>query len=326
MRLLEQPVERVVHDVASRLLDKAAAAGRRLNRTDDHEALHDFRVALRRLRAWLKAYGPRLKIGEKLYAALGDIMHTTNGARDAEVGLAWLNTQRGTFSADQLVGLNWFAAQLDQERRHAHHVIATHVPAQWQQQEGRLRKRLAKVAAHHGHQSAFGPVAGTQVLEHLEKLVARIEGVNALTDLASAHRARIAAKHLRYLLEPLRGEAAQAADIVAGLTDLQDRLGALHDASVMLDRLIDATETAAMEDARYHLSQVLRSGFEEQCLPAMTHQDARPGLLFLTYRAKQHETMLFEEVIERLHAPQTTGLLDRARALGESLFSVSYGR
>lgn len=305
-------------------MNKATAAARRLGQPGDHEALHDFRVALRRLRTWLKAYGRHLKIGEKLQAPLGDIMHTTNGARDAEVGLAWLNSQRSTLDEDQRVGLNWFAAQLDEERRHAYHVIVSHVPGQWLQQEGRLHKRLAKATDQAAHRETFGYVAGTQILEHVSQLAARMDGVNALTDLASAHRARISAKHLRYLLEPLCREVAQAQDIVARLTDLQDWLGALHDASVMLDRLIDATETAAMEDARYLLSQVLRAGFEEGCLPAMSHQDARPGLLVLTYRAKHRETLLFEQILERLHAPDTIGLLNQACALGETLISAPY--
>lgn len=323
-RLLDRPAERVVHDVASRLLDKAAAAGRRLERADDHEALHDFRVALRRLRTWLKAYGARLKVGDKLQAPLADIMHTTNGARDAEVGLAWLNSQRRTFNEDQLVGLNWFAAQLEQERRHAYHVIVTHVPGQWLQQASRLRKRLDKAADLPSHEAAFAPVAGAQIVEYAEQLAARVADVNTLTDLPSAHKARISAKHLRYLLEPLRHEAPDAEGLVAELADLQDQLGALHDAGVMLDRLIDATETAAMEDARYLLAQVLRDGFEERCLPMMSHQDARPGLLLLTYRAKHHETLLFEEILERLHATATVRLFDRARTLGESLLSASF--
>lgn len=323
-RLLAQPAERVVHDVAAKFMDKATAAARRLDNPGDQEALHDFRVGLRRLRTWLKAYGPRLKISDKLQSPLGDIMHTTNGARDAEVGLAWLNTQRGTFDEDQLVGLNWFAAQLDEERRHAYQVIVSQVPDQWRQHEGRLRKRLAKLVAHSVHEGVFGPVAGGRIVEYADEMAGRVQEVNALTDLASAHRARISAKHLRYLLEPLCLEAPQAEDIVAGLTELQDRLGALHDAGVMLDRLIDATETAAMADARYLLAQVLRDGFQEQCLPLMAHQDARPGLLLLTHRAKHHETSLFEEILEDLHTPRAMGLMEQARALGESLMAAPF--
>src|SRR3970040_32067 len=59
--LLLQPVEQAVCRIALTHLDAARAAHERLKGASDTDALHDFRVALRRLRSVLRAYRPWLK-------------------------------------------------------------------------------------------------------------------------------------------------------------------------------------------------------------------------------------------------------------------------
>ena len=59
--LLLQPVGQAVCRIALTHLDAARAAHERLKDASDTEALHDFRVALRRLRSVLRAYRPWLK-------------------------------------------------------------------------------------------------------------------------------------------------------------------------------------------------------------------------------------------------------------------------
>ena len=60
--------------------------------------------------------------------------------------------------------------------------------------------------------------------------LARIEDAD---DEKEAHEARISAKRLRYLLEPLLDELPAAAPLVKRLKALQDMLGELHDAHVL---------------------------------------------------------------------------------------------
>ena len=54
--LLDRPAEEAVRRIALRELDRAERAREALVRGDDPEALHDFRVAIRRLRSHLRAY------------------------------------------------------------------------------------------------------------------------------------------------------------------------------------------------------------------------------------------------------------------------------
>src|SRR3989441_7903639 len=53
--LLAAPAPRAAHRIALSLLDAATAARERLPDAGDAEALHDFRVAMRRLRSTLRA-------------------------------------------------------------------------------------------------------------------------------------------------------------------------------------------------------------------------------------------------------------------------------
>jgi len=64
---LDQPVERASRIVALDLLRGVDATRLRLIDPTDIEALHDFRVALRRLRSWVRAFRPYLSssVGKK---------------------------------------------------------------------------------------------------------------------------------------------------------------------------------------------------------------------------------------------------------------------
>src|SRR6185295_4211207 len=91
-QLLRQPVERAARDVAMRLLEQADEERRRLGQKDDPEALHDFRVALRRLRSWLKTFKEPLRgsVAGSHRDVLRAVAHATNTGRDAEVHVEWL--------------------------------------------------------------------------------------------------------------------------------------------------------------------------------------------------------------------------------------------
>ncbi|MBI2537627.1 MAG: CHAD domain-containing protein [Gemmatimonadetes bacterium] len=56
--LLDLPAERGARLIARELLRRARSLSQRLGDAGDPGALHDFRVALRRLRSWTRAYRP----------------------------------------------------------------------------------------------------------------------------------------------------------------------------------------------------------------------------------------------------------------------------
>src|SRR5258708_18455205 len=92
-QLLDAPVRHSSRAVARALLAVVVAERARL--PDGPNALHDFRVALRRLRSWQRAFRPWLRdTGRgRTRRALATLADASNDARDAEVGLEWLDVQ-----------------------------------------------------------------------------------------------------------------------------------------------------------------------------------------------------------------------------------------
>src|SRR6267143_2102715 len=88
----------------------------RLRNADDTDALHDFRVAMRRLRSTLRAYQPQLArlVPAKLRRRLRDLARATGEARDVEVQISWLEHQRKELPPARRAGVPWLLARLTQ--------------------------------------------------------------------------------------------------------------------------------------------------------------------------------------------------------------------
>ena len=104
--------------IASELLVEAGAAAGRLAEDASEEALHDFRVAVRRLRTWLRAFKRELSpaVTRRTRRALRSIVRTTNLGRDSAVQLEWLRDRRHRFTIAEREGVDWLAAQLERKR------------------------------------------------------------------------------------------------------------------------------------------------------------------------------------------------------------------
>jgi CHAD domain-containing protein len=121
-RLLNLSVAIAARRIALQYLAAALTARRRLRDATDEDALHDFRVALRRLRSTLRAYRPWINarvVPRKLRKRLRRLARTTNAARDAEVALAWVRTQR-RLSLHARPGVQRFMQELDLQRERAY--------------------------------------------------------------------------------------------------------------------------------------------------------------------------------------------------------------
>jgi CHAD domain-containing protein len=93
--LLDRPAAEAARLLALRLLDDAASARLRLGRPDDPEALHDFRVAIRRLRSSIRAWRDVLDnaVSPRVLRRLRRLARATSESRDLEVHLAWVAAQ-----------------------------------------------------------------------------------------------------------------------------------------------------------------------------------------------------------------------------------------
>jgi len=112
--LLFRSDEEAARRLALKCVAAARTAERRLDDPSDREALHDFRVSIRRLRSLLRAYRPQLDaaVRPKDRKRLRAIQQATGGGREAEVALEWLTKQHGDLAPEHLAGLNWLSAIL----------------------------------------------------------------------------------------------------------------------------------------------------------------------------------------------------------------------
>ncbi|HUQ80121.1 MAG TPA: CHAD domain-containing protein [Gemmatimonadaceae bacterium] len=239
---LRESTHRVVRLVALEHLADATAARERLAKGSDDEALHDFRVALRRLRSWERAFRPYIRddVGKKLRRRLGNLAQDTGASRDLEVHLAWLRDQRRSVGRRQRAGVAWLLETLTEQKESADAVLESDVDDRFNRLRDRLERRLSSYRERlqvraDGHASPPAPFASAlapRVRDAGAVLHAQLEAIRSLRDDDQCHDARIAAKRLRYLLEPIGRLVPGADELVTQLKGLQDVLGDLHDAQV----------------------------------------------------------------------------------------------
>ncbi len=240
--LLAAPAPRAARLIARQRLDEVLAAAAALD-AGGPDALHDLRVAIRRLRSWLAAYEAVLDdtVSRKSTRELRRLARETNEARDAEVHLAWLRAVDG-LGAEHAAPRDALLAEWEGEQAATGAAARKAVERRLPRAAERLARQLEEYYVRRRVDAPDADVpmrAETAALlrAHRRALAAALRRVRSAADVAAAHRARIAGKRLRYLLEPLRGDRG-VARVVARLRTLQDRLGEFHDAQLLRDRLV----------------------------------------------------------------------------------------
>ena len=296
-RVLDLSAEEGARVVALGLLAEAEEAADALAAREGDEPLHDFRVAVRRLRSALRTFRPWLEGGvrpkdEKRLRKLG---RSTNESRDAEVQLGWLAAKAGDLSAPaERAGHALAVARFEERLRGG--PDPDRVAGRFRRAGEKLRRRLERyerrVATGDDEGASFGAALASLVEEQAAALAARMAAVGDAADQEGVHRARIEGKRLRYLLEPLRGyRPADAAEVVAELKKLQDLLGELHDAHVLAGELGLALAEVAAERARaLHAAALAPAGAHGR---ARTSGSPRAGLLALVRLVRERRDGLF---------------------------------
>jgi CHAD domain-containing protein/CYTH domain-containing protein len=235
--LLIEPTPRAARAVALVLLDALDAEHARLDKPNDVEALHDFRVALRRLRSWLRAYrrDVRDSVGKKAVRTLSGLAAVTTDSRDIEVHLEWLAAQTETLKPADRAGVKWLATRLTTEKTRADAALREGLASGYAELSARLRKNLARYAVAVWDQDGgerWAVTAAAQVQDAFLTLRRRLAAIDDRNDDEREHRARIAGKRLRYLLEPLANVIKDVPESVELLKTVQDLIGSMHDAHV----------------------------------------------------------------------------------------------
>jgi CHAD domain-containing protein/CYTH domain-containing protein len=297
--ILETTEHRGIRSIALAMVADAERELHRLSTAPDDEALHDFRVAVRRLRSWLRAHretigrsAPRSALRE-----LRRVARQTNGRRDAEVFHAWLSGALPTATRRDRPGLQWLLAAVGDDIR-AGAAQEGDVTADFTSAAESLRERLPLfTVTHHLDDGArevpFAAAHAAVVRAHASTLERRLERVHGDEDVTTIHRARIAGKRLRYILEPVAPHLEGGAAVITLLKGMQDALGALNDIHVWRADLRKRFEHASAEEAR----RLAEFSVDDPAPRARRRRDLRPGLMAVADRliadlqARQHEWM-----------------------------------
>ncbi|HEX8392574.1 MAG TPA: CHAD domain-containing protein [Longimicrobium sp.] len=242
--LLELSAPRAARWLALRFLHEADEARARLDDPGDSEALHDFRVAIRRLRSTLRAYAEHVdeSIGGRDRRRLRKLAHATGDSRDGEVLIQWVQSRReGVPSA----GPDWLDRRLRKRQAKLGTALRDEVAHDFARERRRLQDRLEHYTS---HVDAADPrelprmslVLADLVERHAAELRERLAEVRSVDMQEVAHEGRIAAKRLRYLIEPFGGELSGASALVKRIKALQETLGQMHDAHVAAGVIADA--------------------------------------------------------------------------------------
>ena len=322
--LLLRSDEEGARRLALKALSAARAAERRLDDRSDPEALHDFRVAIRRLRSILRAYKPQLAnaVRKKDRDRLREIQRATGGGREADVALEWLTLQQRDLAPEHLTGLNWLSAKLLARRRECSQALDGEVREAFKRNAQKLEERLAimrskqNLLAERPHVS-FARTLANLTEAHATDLLVQLGQIARMDDAEALHDARILGKRLRYLLEPLRAYVDAAQPVVKKTKRLQDVLGDLNDVHVLMDEIDQAFEAALAHKAG-RIKESLGRGDIDRARRDATMSEWI-GLVELYSRLENERRELIAKLRDRWLDGDLDALVNRARDLAHDL-------
>jgi CHAD domain-containing protein/CYTH domain-containing protein len=295
---LTRPPEEGARLVALRILEDAGGALERVSAGEAADALHELRVELRRLRSTLQAFAPHLEPHptQQALERLRELGARSNAARDAEVRRL-AEARRGALGPPP--ALHWLTQGLATRRDQSHARLLAKLPERF----AALRTDLAKSLA--GYRTwvhldspdpspTFAAVVAERLRRQAEQLRESLGAIASPSDNSECHQARIEAKRLRYLLEPVARHVPEGKRAVRSLKGLQDVLGEMHDLEILTQTLETSAERIAL--ARTHaLLDAIREG-DEPALAVARRRSLEGGLLAIATLVRDRHRKLFGEL------------------------------
>ena len=302
--LLDRSAQEASRLLSLSYLDQIDMAHARLGDQLDQEALHDFRVGIRRLRSAIRAYRAELEgsISGKMRRRLRNLARATNDGRDVEVQLAWLGKQSQLLEPDDVPGFYWLVGRLEDRKQKTHDRAVADVARRYEKVAATLRRalgilRIELQTAQGQRPATFREVTGSLAQRQVQRLRQDLGRIQGAGDAEQAHRTRISVKRLRYLLEPVARGNRRAGALIRRFKEAQDLLGEHHDMHVF---------SSAIASFREGVSASKFSGLE-------------PGLTTLARLAEDAGTEAFNRFQSIWGGELGSRILARADEVGNAL-------
>lgn len=197
-----------------------------LRRTSDRDALHDARVAIRRLRVLVRGF--RSDLGrlatKRVRRRLREAFKASSELRDVDVFAAWLVTLPPSRATRHL------QAVADAEARALAQAASERVKKAWHCARKRLRSADGRLDSERTSSRRFGTSAARALRAEVRVVDRGVACCDPIRSAGDLHQTRIATKRLRYLVEALSERAPDARRIVEWCRAFQDLAGEWRDA------------------------------------------------------------------------------------------------
>lgn len=228
----------------------------------DTEFLHQYRVALRRMRAIFVQMKGFVGESESLWFkdSLGELARTTNRLRDLDVYLEDRHYYLGLLPDNFHLGINELFDHFAKERSREQRKVAQHLRGQvYQNRITEIEETLnaCPTAPTEKGEQAILAIAKERILKRYKQIAKDAKKINEHTPDEQVHEVRLDCKKLRYLLEffgPLF-DKEQIKTLIRALKRLQDNLGKFNDYSVQresLEHYLDRHKVSSNIQAAVH--------------------------------------------------------------------------
>ena len=282
--------------------------------TEDRECVHRIRVASRRLRSFLPLFAlclPR-KTCDRWRKQLRRLTRALGEARDIDVQIACVeHVLEQQASREERPGLERLLLRL-QQRRHALHAPVGQAIERFSARQ--LAEEMEQTLMHlvYVSQASGADIPGPYVYRQIRKAVrARLKAFQRYAPYVqepecsdALHAMRIAAKHLRYILQactPFYLDAVQEPARTA--RTFQTLLGDIHDCDVWAHDLPQFLEEECQRTLVYF-------GHLEPFAPLV------PGIMGLQHNRQQYRLQRYQEFVTFWHQVQEQGIWEQ---LGQTL-------
>jgi CHAD domain-containing protein len=326
---LAQPVELTCRHVAAALLMDAGKACDRLGVPDDSEALHDFRVSVRRLRSFIGAYKRHFPkaVSNRIRKQLRKLIAMTNAGRDQEVHARWIEAELAKRSLSKTCrhGFLLVLSELSPDHPESDTELAESTRAAFHKVKAKLEKRLSeprqaiRVDAN-GDVVTFSEATGGIILGRSHELRAGLALVHSTDDRQEAHRARLSGKRLRYVLEQVRSVGTGGRAATTKLKELQDILGDLRDLQNLEQRIDRLMESAAVGWSHRVADAARGEGNLAEITRGKEGLDDCRALGAALVRIRKEEMRLFRKLERRWLISSSSVFFDRMTRIAQQLW------